>query len=717
MEYTTIEIQKLIDKSEDKKLLLPNFQRDFVWDRNTQQKELLSSILYDIPIGSLLILNGESNFFSTKELCVRKEITVSDKGMTLYLLDGQQRISTLKSIFFDFFEEPGTWEENWNNLYPKLRTRWFLRMKPKNNEIDLFGWENLKFNGITSISKYSPKEVIEFIHYEQIHRKQIDKWYHPEYKIEDWYDEGEIKESTRKRIISRGASIEGLVPLYSILGEPNHNNLHNRVLERIAKDRIEELKSDVEDNSERFEELFESKYENCNEDEINDNWNDLENNWVQNIRFFLENIRKKEIPIIELTKDEMSRAIYAFEYINKGGTSLSIYDLIVAKAAHDEEIEGSLTDKIISLIDKEIELPDSLTNGLKNIDSNKWTAKNMDIIKDDELVSFTKNQYLNLLSVFSYCEYEKDVGNIKIEHIKKDKQLELDYKKINENTDLTIESLLRACSFLQFRCGVVNVQNLPYKLMILPIAYILRNDAYWEDEKAIDKIEYWYWSSLFGGSYRERQNEQSIEDIKKLHNFIKNGKNEFKKREKNVLNEKDYSSYETLIFKSESEKNVGTMGSIILQYVLSKQPRDFIDEDINLTAWQVASGKEYHFKTKNRSMKLAIQDHHIYPLNNATKMGESSKKIRKNKVHPLNSPLNRTYISSEANNLISDKNPNDYFKYVSNLAKYGHCIPVPIEEKYKMKKDEEEHKYYERLMKQRFDEIKRDLEQELDKLK
>jgi uncharacterized protein with ParB-like and HNH nuclease domain len=40
-------------------LLLPNFQRDFVWDRKEKQKDLLASFVFNIPIGSLLILNGE----------------------------------------------------------------------------------------------------------------------------------------------------------------------------------------------------------------------------------------------------------------------------------------------------------------------------------------------------------------------------------------------------------------------------------------------------------------------------------------------------------------------------------------------------------------------------------------------------------------------------------------------------------------------------------
>lgn len=55
MEHTKILIKDIIDKSQCKELLLPNFQRNYVWERGKNQKQLLTSILYDIPIGSLLI--------------------------------------------------------------------------------------------------------------------------------------------------------------------------------------------------------------------------------------------------------------------------------------------------------------------------------------------------------------------------------------------------------------------------------------------------------------------------------------------------------------------------------------------------------------------------------------------------------------------------------------------------------------------------------------
>lgn len=714
MEYTSLKIKDLINKSESKELLLPNFQREYVWERASNQKELLASILYDIPIGNLLILNGESGFFATKELCIRKQFSDESRESTLYLLDGQQRTSTIKSIFYDFFANPETWKESFNNLYPKLRTRWFLRVKPKDGRPDIFGWGNLKFRGISILNDYSPSEISEFVEYEVLNINQSEKWYHPEYEKDKWYANNEVNANTRKNLISKKAAEEGRVPLYTIIGteEKESATLHYKVLKKIAQDRIAELKALIEDNKLDINSIL----DDYDEENLDDAWNGLSNDWVNDIMKFLSNISEKEIPIIQLVKDEMSRAIYTFERVNKGGTALSTYDLVVAKAAYNKDLD-SLTDRIIGIINKKITIPNSIINGLKEVNVGyEWEGKNMELIKDSELTPFMKNQYLNLLSIFSYFQYEK-FENMSIEYIKKDKHLNIQPEKINDNTEITIESLLRACAFLQFRCGITKATDLSYQLMILPIAYVLRNDECWNDNKVINKIEYWYWSSLFSGSYRSTPNEQCIDDIKKLFNFIKNNQDEFSDRVNRVLTVEDYSSYDTLIFKGQNKKVPSAIHYGILQYVLSKQPRDFVDDKIYLNPWEIAEEKEYKSIIKNKVVKLSVQDHHICPLSGATKMGQSTKELRNNPDCILNSPLNRTYISANANSIISDKKAEDYFKDVSNLAKYGHCIPSPIEEKYKKQDSESNDEYYERVVKQRYDEILRDLQQELENLK
>jgi len=93
-------------------------------------------------------------------------------------------------------------------------------------------------------------------------------------------------------------------------------------------------------------------------------------------------------------------------------------------------------------------------------------------------------------------------------------------------------------------------------------------------------------------------------------------------------------------------------------------------------------------------------------LNTATKIGESTKKLRNDKKHILNSPLNRTYITSKANTLINNKTPFEYLNYVSQFAQWGHCLPTPFKEEYSIQTGETENDYYKQVLKKRYNKLK-----------
>ena len=57
------ELKELFKEEEEGKIILPNFQRDFVWDKE-QQKELLATFLVELPISSILLLKGNPNDFN-----------------------------------------------------------------------------------------------------------------------------------------------------------------------------------------------------------------------------------------------------------------------------------------------------------------------------------------------------------------------------------------------------------------------------------------------------------------------------------------------------------------------------------------------------------------------------------------------------------------------------------------------------------------------------
>ena len=719
----TIKLKEIFNRNDDDRLVLPDFQRDFVWNKD-QQKNLLASFLTYLPVGSILLLDGKKDDFANKKMCFPKE-TCSPKDECTYLLDGQQRITSLKSIFTDLFNDSNNWKYTLENIFRDLSNRWFIRVIPKEHEDDIFGYKQLNFKGLKS---YEPNQVVDYIEFKTIYKTKIQEWFNPGFIVKDKNEKIISNEDVNVKnfFIAEYAAKEGLIPLFTLYKKETIKALHEYVIEKIARDRVDILKAeikDIDDINKKYETIkkylvhtepnIDILFQSNDEGSINSAWSNLSAKWSRDIINYLEGILNEEVPTIELPAEEINRAVSIFENINKGGTPLDTYDLIVAKAAKDKKLE-SLSKRLLSYLQKDIKISDAVSSSMHEAPID-WYAKYVGLIYDNELTKIVKNQFLNMLSIFSFTD-DGDVDDIKGDRIKRPQILSLSFEQINSNTEKTIKSLIRACAFLQLRCGIINIKELPYELMILPIAYCLIDDNKWNDKKSIDKIEYWYWSCLFGGAYRERQNEQCIRDIKNLYKWI-NMKidNPFESYSEKVLNEPGYSDEQILLMKDNTHDIQSAMRKAILQYILSQEPKDFIHDSLYITAWKV--GAEINFSFGENNQIIRLEDHHICPLSGATKIGQSSKDLRNDKMHILNSPLNRTYISSVSNSKINDMKPEEYFKYVSNVSQYGHCIPTPIKQYMKKLDGDQDDKFYSNFLKNRYSEILKVLVMELDKLK
>lgn len=84
-----MKISELLDSIESHDLVLPEFQREFVWGKE-QSKQLLVSLFKEYPVGSLL-------FWKTESPPDLKNVqSLPDKlGTVQVILDGQQRLTTL----------------------------------------------------------------------------------------------------------------------------------------------------------------------------------------------------------------------------------------------------------------------------------------------------------------------------------------------------------------------------------------------------------------------------------------------------------------------------------------------------------------------------------------------------------------------------------------------------------------------------------------------
>lgn len=92
----------LITDIEKNKILLPDFQRKFVWKEVDQQKKIICSILAQMPIGCILLLDADPKEYSCKS--IGRKTRIEDKNLeklqkVSLLIDGQQRLTVLTNVF------------------------------------------------------------------------------------------------------------------------------------------------------------------------------------------------------------------------------------------------------------------------------------------------------------------------------------------------------------------------------------------------------------------------------------------------------------------------------------------------------------------------------------------------------------------------------------------------------------------------------------------
>ena len=84
---------RLVERVAAGKIRVPKFQRDFVWNQ-PDLSALLDSVRRGFPIGSILVWDTEKEIQSTPRIGPLK-VNPGPRGSVGYLLDGQQRVSTL----------------------------------------------------------------------------------------------------------------------------------------------------------------------------------------------------------------------------------------------------------------------------------------------------------------------------------------------------------------------------------------------------------------------------------------------------------------------------------------------------------------------------------------------------------------------------------------------------------------------------------------------
>ena len=636
MKFT--EIRDLI---ENNKLVLPDFQRNFVWD-SEKMKSLYASVICKMPIGSILTLKSNDKAFSCKKIGAKTRTSIIDietNDEIDYLIDGQQRLTTLFAGFTTYYFVQ--YKDNMSKLASDdLRNLWFFKIPAVGNNTanvkDFFSTKTLEFTNCLdeNISSSEVKELIENKKIAELFPNQKNR-----VNFEDTNDRQKIVDYCTK-------DNEGFyrIPLQFIMDEKESADIKN-CLRKILRLIAEQFLSEIPNGS------------NLKDEEIND----LKSNWIDSVKsYFKDCLNELALNKIEVKNSNKSRAIDIYSNLNMQGVALDIFDLIMAKVG--KIVSDNFYNTIIDYIQKPIDydknlLSDKIKRWIKisNLEYNNPAEVSRIISSKDVIEKTYINVFLNVLALVIAKENDQKFNP---DVIKKDKILDLDEKDIIEHTEKTCLGLNRALFFFQTRCGIRKMSDINYKAQIAVIAYFFTNDSIFCKKKYHDFFEYWYWISVFARMYPSNQNINILNEIPKFQSFFdedcsqdKSTLNYLKQHQCDVLNVKFYSDEETLTMEKiqETDKEPpAVMANYICQFYLALGYRDFLNE-----------GKELNFLYTDN-----IDMHHILPLgsNFQKKIGVTTKEIRKNKKSPYNSPLNMVYISRESNIKISNLNFETYAK-------------------------------------------------------
>ncbi len=596
---------KIRDLILEENLLLPDFQRDFVWKPQDQQSKLACSLFLDIPIGSILVLDKLDNI-GLRELCYKEQRNGLNPERSKLLMDGQQRISTIKSIFNNLYIN-NNWKETNNSLHNNLRYRWFLNLSLAENNNDLQQKLNLlyDFYWTGKFEDYDIEDIESVIINKKVLKtNEGDRW-HPSQEMEK---------------IKNYCTEENLLPLFLILSDLS--NL-TPIIEKISEQYIDFLIKN-KNNSTVQKHINNIKKDHGviieNKEKKSETINKIKTNILQ---FFNNHIIYKEIYGVEYEKSQLNKAIVAFNTMNTGGISLGVFDIVSAK--YSKLQMGRLSKALL----------DYAESFIRNLEGESEEDESVAELIEEKFVKDSKNlitknfsdMYLNMLALFIK---ESDGNEFKVDCIKQKSLLKIEATQIEDSSEKAVESLILAFQFLIKKCGVPSIKDIKYKLTVLPIAYNLYKNK--EKIEAKEKIEYSYWMSLFSGKYEKGQNAFSIEHLNHLIKFIKKSQdNQFKKYEDDLCNKRGYSDLEG--FKAFYEDNGysynNNIGEYFLQFILSYSYKKAIDI---FKHGEEKTIKIKHFKDLHKDH--IIPDSWINP---------------DKKNSPVHSILNKFYSPSERN--------------------------------------------------------------------
>lgn len=671
-----INLHELMNDIAQNNIILPDFQRNFVWKDVERQKRLLASVLSSLPIGTILLLEGRTSEFSSKKIGRRSKLQFPEELDKKYLLDGQQRVTVLVNAFSNIILK----EDSWGDLTShSLKNRFYLTfpvIEQLEYENDIYGLGVLKFpfNPDVEDPNFLTEQVLSYIDSKQINRSEPSLT--PFLNLDEYF-------AQEKFIKDCSFEINPILPLY-LISDENGNYVFNEIIKKIATRRERYLnnisQSYFDDGNNDYIDYFVDKIPNLSVtqrralvasfDSASNHISMLTQKWIQNfITYFYKAISNLKLNRIEVEKSQRARAIDIYENLNLGGISLSTFDLIIARAANT--FQEGFYDAFVTEMKKTIDLspnfkPDGFNSSWDSVKFAKSFSES-----NNEISNMYINVFMNLLSLITKKSENQGYFDFELSHIKRETILAISSSMIIGNYKEAIKGINRALAFAQFRLGIRKISEIKYEHVLLVLSYFLLNDSIYLDAISLDKLECWYWTSIFAGMYDKDQSSQLIRDLRNLDGILnKNASCEtIRSNFPRIFSEHYFTHKDLLLMRNATLDNFpkDVVKQTICQFILSRRPIDFLKKidartPYRLKAWDIEENYEIH---------------HVLPNSSSVNISESSQLLRSKKDNILNSPLNFTVIHSETNKKISNMALNDYYSMIQDISAVNHFIIDP----------------------------------------
>ncbi|MFI0411528.1 DUF262 domain-containing protein [Actinomadura sp. 3N508] len=314
--------------------------------------------------------------------------------------------------------------------------------------------------------------------------------------------------------------------------------------------------------------------------------------WIQFRVAVLEKVQGYSVPLIRLEKDTPRDAVCTvFEKVNTKGVQLTVFELLTATFAGDEEYTGE---------HGEFHLPDH------------WKATRDELTAAYPVLGGLQNTDF-LQAVCLASTYHKEGVPISC---KRRDLLDLELADYLEWAPKIADALHWAGEFLTDQC-IFRSEDLPYRTQLPPLAAIrtiLGRET--EEPEAHEKLAKWYWCGVFGEQYGGTADSRFPRDVEQVVTWLRGG------REPESIQEANFVRQRLLTMNSRNSAAYKGVFALLLQ----EESVDWYYTDKPITGDQVADG--------------TVDIHRIFPATWCDKHGIDAQR--------RDSVVNKTLLSGRA---------------------------------------------------------------------